>query len=62
MGARYRLNQLARIAQQIAALGEGPLLPSLQSGPLQLGDLELQTVNAPGFLRLVHLESPNLRL
>lgn len=32
MGALYRLNQLARIAQQIAALGEGPLLPSLQSG------------------------------
>jgi len=60
MGALYRLNQLARIAQQIAALGEGLLLPSLQSGPLQLGDLELQTVNAPGFLRLVDLESRNL--
>ena len=60
MGALYRLNQLARIAQQIAALGEGLLLPSLQSGPLQLGNLELQTVNAPGFLRLVHLESRNL--
>ena len=28
MGALYRLNQLARIAQQIAALGEGLLLPA----------------------------------
>ena len=48
MGPLHRLDQLARVAQQTAPLGDGLLLPGLQLRPLQLVDLELQAVNVEG--------------
>ncbi|MPM84709.1 hypothetical protein SDC9_131782 [bioreactor metagenome] len=58
----YRLQQLARVAQEVAAAQQSLILPRLQVGLLQLPDLIGEGVHPPGFFRLVHLQGGDFPL